>query len=141
MSPEKYRAIFKPRHKILCDYVDTHSNMKTFLHSCGSIYSIMGDLIEAGYDIINPVQTSSRGMDPRTLKREFGRDITFWGGGCNTRRILNLGTPEEVYEYTLRMLDVFSPDGGFVFNQEHNILPDVPPQNIMAMYRAVSEFA
>ena len=141
ISPEKYRAIFKPRHKKLCEYVHTHSSMKTFLHSCGSIYSIMGDLIEAGYDVINPVQTSSYGMDPRTLKREYGRDITFWGGGCNTRRILNLGTPEEVYEYTLRMLDFFAPGGGFVFNQEHNILPEVPPWNIMAMYRAVSEFA
>ena len=140
MSPEKYRSIFKPRHKKLCDYVHTHSGMKTFLHSCGSIYAIIGDLIEAGYDIINPVQTSASDMAPEKLKKEFGRDITFWGGGCNTRSVLNRATPGEVYEYTSRMLDIFAPGGGFVFNQEHNIMPDVPPQNIMAMYKAVKDF-
>lgn len=141
MSPDKYREIFKPRHKKLCDYVHSHSNMKTFLHSCGSIRLLLPDLIEAGYDIINPVQTSSRGMDPAELKREFGRDITFWGGGCNTREILNRGAPERVYDYTRRMLEIFMPGGGYVFNQEHNIMPDVPPENMLAMYRAVAEYA
>ncbi len=140
MSPEIYRELFKPRHKQLCEYVHKNSSMKTFLHSCGSIRLLMGDLIEAGYDIINPVQTSSRGMDPAELKREFGKDITFWGGGCNTREILNRATPQEVYSYTSRMLEIFMPGGGFVFNQEHNIMPDVPPENILAMYRAVAEF-
>lgn len=140
MAPEKYRAIFKPRHKLLCEYVHQHSGMKTFLHSCGSIYSLLPDLIDAGYDIINPVQTSARDMDPLTLKREFGKDITFWGGGCNTRSVLNLSTPQQVYDYTMRMLEIFMPDGGFVFNQEHNIMPDVPPQNIVSMYRAVADF-
>ena len=111
--------------------------MKTFLHSCGPIYGVMGDLIDAGYDIINPVQTTAYQMDPARLKKEFGKDITFWGGGCNTRPVLNHATPEEVYEYTCRMIDIFHHDGGFVFNTEHNILPDVPPENIMAMYRAV----
>ena len=141
MSPEKYQTIFKPRHKILCDYVHSNSNMKTFLHSCGSIKMLMGDLIDAGYDIINPVQTTSNGMDPALLKKEFGKDITFWGGGCNTRWVLNRSTPEEVYEYTSRMLEIFSPGGGFVFNQEHNIMPDVPPENIVSMYRAVKDFS
>jgi uroporphyrinogen decarboxylase len=140
MSPEKYRSIFKPRHKTLCDYVHKHSGMKTFLHSCGSIYALLPDLIDAGYDIINPVQTSARDMDPARLKKEFGGDITFWGGGCNTRGILNHAAPQEVYDYTMRMLDIFLPGGGYVFNQEHNILPDVPPQNIMAMYRAVGDY-
>lgn len=139
MSQEKYRELFKPYHTKLNEYVHKHSNMKTFLHSCGSIYPIIGDLIDAGYDILNPVQTTARQMDPETLKREFGKDITFWGGGCNTRTLLNRSTPEEVYTYTRRMIDIFAPDGGFVFNQEHNIMPDVPPENILAMYRAVAD--
>ena len=139
MSREKYRELFKPYHTQLNEYVHKHSGMKTFLHSCGSIYPIMGDLIEAGYDVINPVQTTARQMDPETLKREFGKDITFWGGGCNTRTVLNRATPDEVYDYTRRMIDIFALDGGFVFNQEHNILPDVPPENIVAMYKAVAD--
>jgi uroporphyrinogen decarboxylase len=140
MSAEKYRRIFKPRHTQLCKYVHEHSGMKTFLHSCGSIFEIMGDLIEAGYDIINPVQTSAYKMDPAALKRDFGRDIVFWGGGCSTQRVLNRATPQEVYDTTRRMIDIFFQDGGFVFNQEHNILHDVPAENIMAMYRAVGEY-
>ncbi|MDF2513265.1 MAG: Uroporphyrinogen-III decarboxylase [Herbinix sp.] len=139
MSLEKYRELFKPYHRQLNDYVHKHSSMKTFLHSCGSIYPLMGDLIDAGYDIINPVQTTARDMDPLRLKQEFGKDITFWGGGCNTRSILNHGTPSEVYDYSRRMIDIFYKDGGFIFNTEHNILPDVPPQNIMSMYKAVED--
>lgn len=137
MSLEKYRTLFKPFHTKLNAYVHEHSGMKTFLHSCGSIYPVIPELIEAGYDILNPVQTSARDMDPARLKKEYGRDITFWGGGCNTRRILNLGSPQEVYDYSSRMIDIFYKDGGFIFNTEHNILPDVPPENIMAMYKAV----
>ena len=140
MSPEKYREIFKPGHKILNEYVHKHSKMKTFLHSCGSIYKVMPDLIDAGYDIINPVQTVSNDMQPERLKKEFGKDITFWGGGCNTRSILNHAAPKEVYDYTKRMIDIFFVDGGFVFNTEHNIMPDVPAENIVAMYRAVNEY-
>lgn len=140
MSREKYRNIFWPRHRILCDYVHSHSSMKVLLHSCGSIYPIIGDLINAGYDILNPVQTTARDMGPERLKQEFGKDIVFWGGGCNTRSVLNRATPQEVYEYTSRMLEIFMPGGGFVFNQEHNIMPDVPPENIVAMYRAVSSY-
>ena len=139
MSREKYQELFKPYHRQLNEYVHKHSSMKTFLHSCGSIYPIIGDLIDAGYDVINPVQTTAYQMDPAVLKREFGKDITFWGGGCNTRSILNRSTPEEVYEYTRRMIDIFAPGGGFVFNQEHNIMPDVPGVNILAMYRAVAD--
>ena len=139
MSREKYQRLFKPRHTLLNEYVHRHSGMKTLLHSCGSLYPIIPDLIEAGYDILNPVQTSAYQMDPETLKREFGRDITFWGGGCNTRTVLNNSSPGEVYDYCRRMIDIFSADGGFVFNQEHNILPDVPPQNILSMYKAVRD--
>ena len=139
MSREKYQTLFKPYHTKLNEYVHTHSKMKTFLHSCGSLYPIIPDLIEAGYDVLNPVQTTAYQMDPEVLKREFGKDITFWGGGCNTRTVLNRATPTEVYEYTRRMIDIFNHDGGFVFNQEHNIMPDVPAANILAMYQAVAD--
>lgn len=140
MSREKYQELFKPHHTKLNEYVHTHSKMKTFLHSCGSLYPIIPDLIEAGYDCLNPVQTTAYQMDPATLKREFGKDITFWGGGCNTRSILNRSTPKDVYDYTTRMLEIFTPGGGFVFNQEHNIMPDVSAQNLVAMYQAVADF-
>jgi uroporphyrinogen decarboxylase len=140
MSAEKYRTLFKPRHAKLCDYVHRHSSMKTFLHSCGSIYPIMADLVEAGYDIINPVQTSAAEMDPKILKREFGKDIVFWGGGVNTQTVLNRAKPGEVYDYARRMIDIFLKDGGFVFNTEHNIMPDVPQENMLALYRAVKEY-
>ncbi|MBE6542602.1 MAG: methyltransferase [Ruminococcaceae bacterium] len=139
MSREKYRDIFKPHHTKLNEYVHKHSNMKTLLHSCGSLYPIIPDLIDAGYDILNPVQTSAYQMDPVVLKREFGKDITFWGGGCDTKTVLNRSTPNEVYDHCRRMIEIFNQDGGFVFNQEHNILPDVPPENILAMYRAVAD--
>lgn len=139
MSLEKYRECFKPFHTKINAYVHEHSHMKTFLHSCGSIFPVIGDLIDAGFDILNPVQTSAKNMDPRKLKEEYGAHITFWGGGCNTRKVLNMGTPDEVYDYCRRMIDIFFQDGGFIFNQEHNILGDVPPQNIMAMYKAVND--
>lgn len=140
MAPEVYRAIFKPRHTQLCDYVHKHSGMKTFLHSCGSISALLPDLIEAGYDVINPVQTNSYNMDPVFLKREFGKDITFWGGGCDTRHVLNRAAPAEVKRHVLERLEIFAPGGGFVFNPVHNILPEVPPQNVGAMFEAVREF-
>lgn len=139
MSQDKYRELFKPHHTKLNDYVHSHSNMKTFLHSCGSIYPIIGDLIDAGYDCLNPIQTTAYQMDPEILKREFGKDITFWGGGCNTRSILNRATPTEVYNYTRKMIDIFNQGGGYVFNQEHNIMPDVPAENLVAMYKAVED--
>jgi len=140
MAPAIYRKFFKPRHAQLCAYVHRHSTMKTFLHSCGSIYSLMPDLIEAGFDVINPVQTACYQMEPERLKSEFGRDITFWGGGADTRHVLNRGTPQEVKDDVKRRLDILAPGGGFVFNTIHNILPDVPPENIVAMYEAVEEF-
>ena len=140
MQPAIYRKLFKPRHTILCNYVKQHSQMKTFLHSCGSIYKLIPDLIEAGYDVLNPVQINSRGMDPQRLKQEFGKDVTFWGGGADTRSILNRGTPAEVKDHVRSLIETFSPGGGFVFNTVHNIMPDVPPQNIVAMFEAVDEF-
>jgi len=140
MPPELYRKFFKPRHARLCEYVHKNSNMKTFLHSCGSIYALMPDLIEAGYDIINPVQTNCRDMEPERLKNEFGKDIVFWGGGCDTRTVLNNATPTEVERHVLERLDIFARGGGFVFNTIHNILPEVPSQNIEAMFNAIRKF-
>ena len=140
MPPDTYRQLFKPRHTMLCDYVHKNSNMKTFLHSCGSIYRIMPDLIEAGYDIINPVQTNTFEMDPVRLKKEFGNDITFWGAGADTQTILNRATPQEVRDHVKERLDIFSPGGGFIFNTIHNIMPDVSPENIVAMYETLHEY-
>jgi uroporphyrinogen decarboxylase len=100
----------------------------------------MPDLIEAGIEIFNPVQTNAAGMDPVFLKREFGMDCTFWGGGIETVGTLNNGTPEKIREQVLERMEIFSKGGGFVFNTVHNILPDVPPQNIITMFDAVNEF-
>lgn len=140
MSPAMYRRFFKPRHAQLCAFVHRHSRMKTFLHSCGSIHALLPDLIEAGFEVINPVQTNCRDMEPARLKREFGRDVCFWGGGCDTREVLPHATPAAVKDHVRRQLEILAPGGGFVFNTVHNILPEVPPENIAAMFEAVAEF-
>jgi uroporphyrinogen decarboxylase len=140
MDVDTYKKLFKPRHKMLCDYVKSHSKMHTFIHSCGSISLLMPDLIEAGIEIFNPVQTNARNMAPDFLKKEFGKDCTFWGGGIETAGTLNVGTPQQIRDQVLERLEIFSIGGGFVFNTVHNILPDVPPENIVAMYNAVKEF-
>ena len=140
MDRETYRELFKPRHKILCDYVKSHSQMHTFIHSCGAISLLMPDLIDAGIEIFNPVQTNAYGMKPNFLKKEFGRQCTFWGGGIETVGTLNTGSATQIREQVLERLEIFSKGGGFVFNTVHNILPDVPPQNIVAMFDAVKEF-
>jgi len=140
MSPDTYRKLFKPRHTLLCNYIKTHSRMQTFLHSCGSIYRLIPDLIEAGFEILNPVQTNARDMQPEKLKREFGEQITFWGAGVDTRSILNMGTPQQVKDDVRRNIEILAPGGGFVFNTIHNILPDVPPENILVMFAALDEY-
>ncbi len=140
MGPGTYRSLFKPRHTILCNYIHTHSKMHTFLHSCGSIYKLIPDLIEAGFEILNPVQTNARDMQPERLKKEFGASVTFWGAGADTRSVLNRGTPEQVKDHVRANIEILSPGGGFIFTTIHNILPDVPPQNIVAMYEAIDEY-
>lgn len=138
-SPQTYREMFKPRFRQICERIKHHCpNMKIFLHSCGAIYPLIGDLIEAGVEVLNPVQISAKNMDPATLKREFGKDVTFWGGGCDTQNVLSRATPQEVKDHVKRMVDIFAPGGGFVFNQVHNILSEVPPENVVAMYEAAS---
>lgn len=140
MDADVYRELFKPRHKMLCDYVKSHSKMHTFIHSCGSISLLMPDMIEAGIEVFNPVQTNAWNMAPDFLKREFGQQITFWGGGIETAGVLNIGTPAKIRDMVLQRLEIFSKGGGFVFNTVHNILPDVPPENVVAMYDAIREF-
>ena len=140
MDPDVYRRVFKPRHRKLFEYARAHSSMHTFIHSCGSIDQVLPDLIDAGIEIVNPVQTNCRGMEPERLKREFGRDVAFWGGGVDTRFVLNTGTPVDVRRQVLDRLEIFSRGGGYVFNAIHNILPDVPPENVVALFEAVAEF-
>jgi uroporphyrinogen decarboxylase len=140
LSPDLYRRRIKPYHKRLYSYIKEKSDAFIFMHSCGSIYRLIPDLIEAGIDILNPVQVNAAGMDTRRLKKEFGDVLVFWGGGCDTQRILPCGTRQEIRDEVKRRIDDLAPGGGFVFTQVHNILPDVSPENVMAMYEAVWEF-
>jgi len=140
MSAETYRELFKPGHKKANDFVHDNSDIKIFLHSCGSIYELIPDLIDAGFDILNPVQTTAKNMEADRLKREFGKDIIFWGGGCDTRRILPYGTISEIREDVKRNIAILGEEGGMVFAQQHNIMADVPPENIIAMFDAAYEF-
>jgi uroporphyrinogen decarboxylase len=140
MPLDKYRRFFHQHRTQLCDFVKKNSQMHTFLHTCGSVHLFIPDFIESGIEIINPVQTSCRDMEPDKLKNEFGNDIVFWGGGVDTRNILNRGSVADVKDQVKQRLEIFSPNGGFVFNPIHNILPDVPPENIVAMFEAIEEF-
>jgi uroporphyrinogen decarboxylase len=135
-----YCDFFKPRHQMMCDYVKAHSSAHTMLHSCGGIYELIPHLIEAGFEILNPVQINAVNMNPADLKREFGKDLTFWGGGVNTQSILNRATPQQVKEHVKKNLEIFGKDGGYVFNTIHNIMPDVPAENLVAMIEALREF-
>jgi uroporphyrinogen decarboxylase len=140
MSRATYRELFLPRHKRIYRYAREHSGAHLFMHCCGGVYQLIPDLIEAGVEILNPVQTSARRMEPERLKREFGRDLTFWGGGCDTQGILATGTPQEVRDDVRRRLEIFMPGGGYVWNQVHNVMANVPPENLIAMLDAAYEF-
>jgi len=137
LSPDMYREMIKPRHKKVYQYVKKNSDLFLFLHSCGSVYDLIPDLIDVGVEILNPVQTSANKMDPQTLKNEFGDKLTFWGGGVDTQHILPVGTPEEVVEDVKERLNIFAPGGGFVFAPVHNIQANISPENIIAAYETV----
>ena len=139
MSPQMYRDFFKLRHALLWNRAKQMANVKVMLHCCGGIRELLPDLIDAGLDAVNPVQTSCKGMDPAALKAEFGRDIVFWGGGCDTQTVLSSETPEAVKEHVRERARILSPGGGFVFQQVHNILANVPPENVVAMFEAARE--
>lgn len=140
ISPRMYREFIKPRQKVMWDYVKSRG-FRVGLHSCGGIRPLIPDLIEAGLDCLNPVQITCAGMELAGLKRDFGSELTFWGGGCDTRDVLPHGTPQQVRDHVRRNLDILFQGGGFVFQQVHNIMADVPAENIIAMYRAVREYA
>jgi uroporphyrinogen decarboxylase len=139
MSPTMYRELFKPRHARMWRRAKELANVKVKLHCCGGVRPLLPDLIDAGLDAINPVQISCNGMDPRGLKADFGDKLTFWGGGCDTHHILPLGTPEQIRQHVRQQVAILKPGGGFVFQQVHNILADVPPDNVIAMFEAVNE--
>ncbi len=141
ISPELYRKMVKPYQKMLYRHIKDNCNAYLFLHTDGSVYELIQDFIEIGVDILNPVQFTCKNMDLKKLKKEFGRDITFWGGGCDTQKILPFGTPEEIKQHVEKCISILAPGGGFVFNQIHNIQPDVPPENIMTMYKTVSKWS
>jgi uroporphyrinogen decarboxylase len=140
VSPRMYREFFQPRERRMWQRVkELAPQVKINLHCCGGIRPLLEGLIEAGLDAINPVQINSRGMNPAELKADFGSRLSFWGGGCDTQKILAGSTPDQVREHVLRLLEIWRPGGGFVFQQVHNILAHVPPANVVAMMKAVQE--
>lgn len=140
ISLETYRKFLKPAHTRIFSAIRQHTDAPIFFHTCGSVYNFLPDLIEAGINILNPVQVSAAKMDTKILKREFGDVLTFWGGGCDTQRILPRGTLQEIRDEVKRRIDDLAPGGGFVFTPVHNIQADIPPENIMAMWEAWWEY-
>jgi uroporphyrinogen decarboxylase len=139
ISPKTYREFIQPRERIMWKRAKELANVKIMLHCCGGVRPLLPGLIEAGLDAMNPVQVSCRGMDARGLKADFGGQITFWGGGCDTQSILPNGTPDQVRQHTREQVSILKSGGGFVFQQVHNVLANVPPANLVAMYEAVRE--
>ena len=137
ISPKTYRDLFKPFHKAVNDWVHTNTTWKTFVHSCGSVRALIPDFIEAGFDILNPVQCSAARMAPNELKEEFGERVTFWGGGVDTQKTLPFGTPEDVRREVCSRLQTFGKGGGYIFNPTHNVQAGVPIANVLAMYETV----
>ncbi len=140
VRPELYRKTVKPKQKRLVEAIKKKTDAKIFFHGCGAVYDLIPDLIEVGFDILNPVQVSARGMDTKKLKQEYGRDITFWGGGVDTQRVLPFGTLQQVADEVRRRIDDLAPGGGFVFAAVHNIQAFVPPQNIVAAFDTALEY-
>ncbi len=139
IRPELWAEMIKPHYARLCAWVHRNTGWKTFLHCCGSIHGLIPHMIEAGIDILNPIQTSAANMQPERLKAEFGGQIVFWGGGCDTQQVLPTATPAEVREHVRERLAVFGPGGGYIFNQVHNIQTNVPVENVIAMLDAAYE--
>jgi uroporphyrinogen decarboxylase len=138
MSRAMYQEFFKPRHAKMWRHAKELANVKVMLHCCGGIRPLIPDLIEAGLDTANPVQITCAGMDAAGLKKDFGDRFTFWGGGCDTRFVLSQAKPDEIRDHVRKQIAILSPGGGFVFQQVHNILADVPAENIIAMFDAAN---
>ncbi|MDR0452186.1 MAG: methyltransferase [Treponema sp.] len=139
-STETFANVYLPYYRRMIDWIHRNTNWKVFKHCCGSIRPLIPKLIEAGFDILNPVQNSARDMDPRTLKDEFGGKIAFWGGGVDTQHTLPYGTPDEVFKQVTERIQIYNRDGGFVFNTIHNTQSGVPVENFLAMIDAVRQF-
>jgi hypothetical protein len=139
ISPQAYRDLYKPFQKAINDKIHELTNWKIFIHSCGSIYQLIPDMIDAGFDILNPVQCSAAQMEPQRLKDEFGDRLVFWGGGVDTQKTLPFGTPKQVYDEVRSRIDIFSKSSGFIFNSIHNIQSNVPTENILAMFNAIND--
>jgi uroporphyrinogen decarboxylase len=140
IKPELYRKMIKPKQRRLVEAIKKKTDAKLFYHSCGATRDLIPDLIDLGFDILNPVQVSAKGMDTGKLKQDFGRDITFWGGGVDTQHILPFSKPQEVADEVKRRIDDLAPGGGFVFAAVHNIQALVPPENIVAMFDTALEY-
>jgi uroporphyrinogen decarboxylase len=140
IRPEIFRKMIKPKERRLVEAIKKKTDAKIFFHGCGATFDLIPDLIEIGFDILNPVQVSARGMDTRRLKQEFGHDMTFWGGGVDTQRVLPFGSPSEVADEVKRRIDDLAPGGGFVFAAIHNIQAFVPPENIIAAFDTALEY-
>jgi uroporphyrinogen decarboxylase len=138
-SPRTYRELVKPLHAELFAFIRARTRARILFHSCGAIRDLLPDLVEIGVDVLNPVQVSAAGMATAELKREFGRDLVFWGGGVDTQRVLGSGTPAEVRAETARRIADLAPGGGFVFASVHNIQANVPAENLAALWRTVEE--
>ena len=139
-SPRTYKNLYHPYYKQINDWVHQNTSWKTFKHSCGAVESFMSLFIDSGFDIVNPVQCSATGMDPKILNERYGDRLVFWGGGVDTQHTLPFGTAEQVRAEALSRCEVFAPGGGFVFNAIHNVLPNTPVENFVAMIDAVNEF-
>jgi len=138
-APALYRRLVKPRHKQLVQYIRSRTRAKIWYHTCGSCLNFIPDLLDNGIDILNPIQLSARNMNPVALKQRFGRELVFWGGGCDSQHVLSSETPAKVAEHVRQNVRAFMPGGGYVFNNVHNIQGEVPPENIVAMYDAAYE--
>jgi uroporphyrinogen-III decarboxylase len=138
ISTESYRKLFKPYHKRLNSLIHRESNWKIFIHSCGAVAPLIPDFIEAGFDVLNPVQCSAAGMNPVELKNHFGKDITFWGGCVNTQRTI-YQTPDAVYREVRERIDIFNKGGGFVCSAVHNVQGNSPLENVLAMFKAIKD--
>lgn len=141
ISPRAFRDLYKPFYRRVNDWIHQHTPWKTFIHTCGSIQPLIPDIVEAGFDILNPVQTSAANMQPADLKARFGHQVTFWGGGVDTQQTISFGTPQEVYDEVRQRIDIFNENGGFVFNSIHNIQGPTPTENMLALFRAVRDSA
>lgn len=139
-SPKFYRRVVRPRQQRVIDTIKKHSRAKVWYHTCGDCSVYIPDLIEMGVDILNPVQISAPGMNPKRLKAEYGKDLVFWGGGIDSQHVLPFATPERVREEVRRNVEIFKPGGGYVFNNVHNIQAGVPPENIIAMYESAYQY-